>query len=1143
VALGDVNSNFAVLQAEWPGIAKEARLAELYARKDPRSSLLYARRSVEALLAWLYDADDSLTLPYKSDLNGLMSEPTFKRLVGETIVSKFHLIRKVANSAIHTNAAITIQHSEQTVRELFHVCIWLALRYTRDPANRPASTVAFNGEFLSPPPKAGAVPPAQMPRTADQTAKLAEELATKDVALAAQKQDYEQLQAQLAALRVEIARAKEENKKLPDSHDYSEAETRVYIDLYLGEAGWALNRAEDREFEVHHMPTHAGPTTGTGFVDYVLWGSDGRPLAVVEAKRSAKSPYEGQQQAKLYADALETEKGQRPVIYYSNGYEHWIWDDASGYPPRPVQGFHTRDQLQLMVDRRTTRKPLATAPIDTEIAGRSYQQAAIRAVTDALETDKERKALLVMATGSGKTRTVVALSSLLMQANWAKRVLFLADRVALVDQAARAFKTNLPGSSPVVLGRDVEADSRIHIATYPTMMNLINERTEDGTVLKQRFGIGHYDLIIIDEAHRSVYQKYRAIFEYFDAYLVGLTATPQSEVDRNTYSLFDIEDHVPTFAYELTQAISDGYLVPPRTVSIPLKFPVEGIRYEELSEEEKEEWDSAEWDEDGEVPDAVDPAILNTWLFNANTVDKALEVLMTRGHKVAGGDRLGKTIVFAKNQKHAEFIAERFNINYPQYGGTFAKIITHSVNYASTLIDAFARAEDSPHIAVSVDMLDTGIDVPEVVNLLFFKVVRSKTKFWQMVGRGTRLRPELYGPGADKQDFFIFDVCQNVEYFNAELPGSEGSLGQSLAHRSFAVRAQLLAEARTAGLDGDYVPALQTGLVGQVSGLPRENFLVRPQLEWVEKFSKPASWGTLGTQDLTDLQTKLAPLATLASAADTEEAKRFDLLMYQAQLASLTSAAAVEPYRKKIVEIASALQDQPNIPAIAAQMGLILSILEGEVWGQVSPQWLELIRVRLRVLVHLIEKKRRKVVYTNFEDTLGEIVEGELKGTVTGSVDLARYREKARMYLQGFLDHMAIHRLRRGLPLTETDLGELERMLIESGAGSPEELEEATVQAEGLGLFVRSLVGMDRQAALDSLSEFVGDKTLNANQLHFVDMIVQQLTENGVVDVGALYESPYSDAAPSGPESLFPEADVDLLAGALNRVRISAMVG
>ena len=1084
------------------------------------------------------------TLPYKSDLNALMSEPTFKRLAGETIVSKFHLIRKVANSAIHTNAAITVQHSEQTIRELFHVCIWLALRYTRDPANRPASTVAFNGEFLSPTPKPGVPVPAEKPRTADQTAKLAEELAAKDAALAAQKQDNEQLHAQLEALRAQIARAKEENKKLPDSHDYSEAETRVYIDLYLGEAGWALDKAEDREFEVHHMPTHAGPTTGTGFVDYVLWGIRRQ---ATRRRRSQTVSQVTRTRGSSRPSSTPTRWRRRRASARSST-TATATSTGSGTTPPAIRPGRSRASTpgtssSSWWTAAPPGNPWPRRPSTPRSRGRSYQQAAIRAVTDALETDKERKALLVMATGSGKTRTVVALSSLLMQANWAKRVLFLADRVALVDQAARAFKTNLPGSSPVVLGRDVEADSRIHIATYPTMMNLINERTDDGTVLKQRFGIGHYDLIVIDEAHRSVYQKYRAIFDYFDAYLVGLTATPQSEVDRNTYSLFDIEDHVPTFAYELTQAISDGYLVPPRTVSIPLKFPVEGIRYEELSEEEKEEWDSAEWDEDGEIPDAVDPAILNTWLFNANTVDKALEVLMTRGHKVAGGDRLGKTIIFAKNQTARRIHRRAVQHQLPAVRGHFAKIITLQRQLRSTLIDAFARAEDSPHIAISVDMLDTGIDVPEVVNLLFFKVVRSKTKFWQMVGRGTRLRPELYGPGEDKQDFFIFDVCQNVEYFNAELPGSEGSLGQSLAHRSFAVRTQLLAEARTAGLDGDFVPALQSGLVGQVAGLPRENFLVRPQLEWVEKFSKPASWGTLGTQDLTDLQTKLAPLATLASAADTEEAKRFDLLMYQAQLASLTSAAAVEPYRKKIVEIASALQDQPNIPAIAAQMLLIQSILEGEEWGQVSPQWLELIRVRLRGLVHLIEKKRRKVVYTNFEDTLGEIVEGELKGTVTGSVDLARYREKARMYLQGFLDHMAIHRLRRGLPLTETDLAELQRMLIESGAGSPEELEAATAQAEGLGLFVRSLVGMDRQAALDSLSEFVGDKTLNANQLHFVNMIVQQLTENGVVDVGALYESPYSDAAPAGPESLFPEADVDLLAAALNRVRVSAMVG
>jgi superfamily II DNA or RNA helicase len=896
--LGDVNSNFRCTAGGVAGhrlgsnqncrrrsIAKEARLAELYARKDPRSSLLYARRSVEALLAWLYDADDSLTLPYKSDLNALMSEPTFKRLAGETIVSKFHLIRKVANSAIHTNAAITVQHSEQTFgNSSTSASGWRSATPGILPTARPP-LLRSTGRIPQPDAEARAF--RRLPRSPVLRTRRRNSPKNWPTRMRRWPRRSRTTSSCRPSSRRCVRRSPGRRKRTRSSRTATTTPKRN-PGLHRPVPGRSRMGAGQGRGPRIRSPPHAHPRRprhrnrvrglrpvgirrqatrrrrSQAVIQVTLRGA-----AAGQALRRRAGDGEGPAPGYLLQQrlrALDLGRRLRLSSPAGPGLPHPGPAPAHGGPPHHPE-------------------TLATAAINTEIAGRSYQQAAIRAVTDALETDKERKALLVMATGSGKTRTVVALSSLLMQANWAKRVLFLADRVALVDQAARAFKTNLPGSSPVVLGRDVEADSRIHIATYPTMMNLINERTDDGTVLKQRFGIGHYDLIIIDEAHRSVYQKYRAIFEYFDAYLVGLTATPQSEVDRNTYSLFDIEDHVPTFAYELTQAISDGYLVPPRTVSIPLKFPVEGIRYEELSEEEKEEWDSAEWDEDGEIPDAVDPAILNTWLFNANTVDKALEVLMTRGHKVAGGDRLGKTIIFAKNQKHAEFIAERFNINYPQYGGTFAKIITHSVNYVSTLIDAFARTEDSPHIAVSVDMLDTGIDVPEVVNLLFFKVVRSKTKFWQMVGRGTRLRPELYGPGEDKQDFFIFDVCQNVEYFNAELPGSEGSLGQSLAHRSFAVRTQLLAEARTAGLDGDYVPALESGLVGQVAGLPRENFLVRPQLQWVEKFTKADSWAALGTQDLTDLQTKLAPLATLASAADTEEAKRFDLLMYQAQLA------------------------------------------------------------------------------------------------------------------------------------------------------------------------------------------------------------------------------------------------------------------
>src|SRR5688572_9570514 len=377
-----------------------------------------------------------------------------------------------------------------------------------------------------------------------------------------------------------------------------------------------------------------------------------------------------------------------------------------------------------------------------------------------------------------------------MRCNWVKRVLFLADRRALVRQAVRAFAKHLPSSSPVNLVTEKEAEGRIFVSTYPTMMGLIDD-TADG---QRRFGVGHFDLVIIDEAHRSVFQKYRAIFDYFDSLLVGLTATPKDEVDRNTYGLFDLENGVPTDAYSLEEAVRDGFLVPPQAVSVPLKFQREGIKYDELSEEDKDQWDALEWDDEGTVPDRVEAEAVNKWLFNKDTVDKVLEHLMTRGLKVAGGDRLGKTIIFAKNQEHAKFIADRFNANYPHYKGEFARVITFKTEYAQSLIDNFSNKEKAPHIALSVDMLDTGIDVPEIVNLVFFKLVRSKTKFWQMVGRGTRLCPELFAPGQDKQCFYLFDYCQNLEYFSQNPETTDGASAASLGKRLFTTRLELIGE-------------------------------------------------------------------------------------------------------------------------------------------------------------------------------------------------------------------------------------------------------------------------------------------------------------------------------------------------------------
>ena len=624
------------------------------------------------------------------------------------------------------------------------------------------------------------------------------------------QQQRDELDAEIKRLRAEIAATKQANQAIPDDHDYNEAQTRdAFIDLLLREAGWPLDQTRDREFPVTGMPN----SKGEGFVDYVLWGDDGRPLAIVEAKRTKRDARVGRQQAKLYADCLEAMYGRRPIIFYTNGYEHWIWDDAS-HPPRPVQGFLKKAELELLIQRRTSRKTLGTVEIDETIVGRFYQTRAIRRIGEAFEQDNLRKALLVMATGSGKTRTVIALIDQLMRAGWVKRVLFLADRVALVNQAVAAFKAHLPHVAPVNLVTEKDTEGRVYVSTYPTMVGLIDEM-KNGT---RRFGAGHFDLIVIDEAHRSVYRKYRAIFDYFDSYLVGLTATPRDEIDRDTYSLFELERGVPTDAYDLSEAVADGFLVPAQAVSVPLKFQREGIRYDDLSDEEKEQWDALEWSEDGSVPDRVDASALNKWLFNTDTVDKVLAHVMTHGLKVEDGDRLGKTIIFAKNHAHAAFIAERFDANWPHLKGHFARVIDNKTEYAQSLIDDFSTKDKAPHIAISVDMLDTGIDVPEVVNLVFFKIVRSKTKFWQMMGRGTRLCPDLFGPGLHKEHFLVFDFCQNFEFFNQNPERTEGALGEALGQRLFKTRLTLIGEIEDADLPTRSRPRRHAGTARRSGG-------------------------------------------------------------------------------------------------------------------------------------------------------------------------------------------------------------------------------------------------------------------------------------------------------------------------------------
>jgi type I restriction enzyme R subunit len=1132
-------SNFAFLQTEWPLVFEAAHRAEASAHSDARAACFYARRALELAVTWLYKHDKTFKLPYQDNLNALIYEPTFRTGVGDALFTKARLIKDLGNLAVHSTKKMAPTDALSATRELFHFGYWLARTYGR--SERPEPGLSFKTELL---PKLAAAAP---PQTAEQLQNLSAQLHEKDQKLTDVLAIKATLDVELQKLREEVAAAKKINSAQPDTHDYSEAETRkVFIDLLLKEAGWTLHPAKNFEVEVVGMPN----SQNKGFVDYVLWGDDGKPLMLVEAKRTTKSATVGQQQAKLYADCLETMYGQRPVIFYSNGYQHWIWDDRM-YAPRAVQGFYKKQELELLVQRRSSRKALAETVVNGQIIERYYQHRAVRRVGASFELENVRKSLLVMATGAGKTRTVIALADVLMRANWAKRVLFLADRVALVNQAVNAFKAHLPDSAPVNLVTDKNTEGRVFVSTYPTMMGLIDEAF-DG---HRRFGVGHFDLIVIDEAHRSVYQKYRAIFDYFDSLLVGLTATPKDEIDKNTYGLFDLETGVPTDAYGLGEAVADGHLVPPVAISVPLKFQRQGIKYDELSEDEKDEWDAKEWSEDGTVPTEVDPAELNKWLFNIDTVDKALEVLMTQGQKVGGGDRLGKTIVFAKNNDHADFIAARFNVNYPQYKGHFARVVTYKTEYAQSIIDDFSAKEKMPHIAVSVDMLDTGIDVPEVVNLVFFKILRSKTKFWQMLGRGTRLCKDLFGPGEHKQNFFVFDFCQNLEFFSQNLDTSDGSASEPLSTRLFKGRLEIIAaldKRQKHGMQASEAPPKGIGyltetqlrdemaemLRARVAAMNIDNFVVRPQRQFVEKYIETKAWTQLSDDDYAELGQCIAKLPSQQSDED-EEAKRFDMLMLRTQLSILQAKPDFASLKQKIQSIASALEDQMAIPAIKAEIVLISAVASDEWWNDVTVPMLETVRRRLRALFKLIPKGQKMVVYTDFKDELGEATMIDLP-QITAGLNMIKFKDKARQFLKAHEAHLSLQRLRRNQALTAADLIELERMLAEAG-GTKELIDEAKEKSQGLGLFIRSLVGLDREAAVHAFSEFLSGTTATPDQIEFIELVVQELTTNGVMEADRLFQSPFTDINSQGPLGIFPPTKVSTLVDVLQDIQTRAV--
>ena len=1101
----EISANFDFLRQEFYYVAESASYAERHVYGDPRASCFHARHALERLVKRVYRVDRTLSPPRVQNLSNYLHEPAFRALVPEVAWQKAEFVRQAGNVAVHGKKTPAPETALDVLRELSHVLYWAGRTYLRKGAEN------LRGRTFD----ESLIPKPDTPRTHANLAELEAVTAQRDAAEDARTE----LEGEVGALRERLAAIKAENEAVPETRDWNEDKTRrLLIDLALYRAGWPLDSKQDREYEVTGMPNESE----IGYADYVLWGDDGKPLAVVEAKKTTVDPEKGQQQAKLYADCLEAMHGQRPVIFYTNGYKTRVWDDLF-YPPRTVAGFYKKKELTSLIVRRTQREALDVAQVRDQIVDRYYQKRAIGSISEQF-ANARRKALLVMATGSGKTRTAIALVDLLQRAGWVKRTLFLADRISLVSQAVGAFKTHLPESSPVNLVTEKDKVGRVYASTYPTMMGLIDETQGN----EARFSVGHFDLVIIDEAHRSVYQKYGAIFRYFDSLLVGLTATPREQVDRNTYALFDLEPGVPTDAYELETAVADGFLVPPRVQQVDLKFPREGIDYDSLSEEEKEQWESLDWGDDVDpdaLPDRVNASAINSWLFNEDTADKALQHLMEHGHKVDGGDRLAKTILFARNHEHAKFVEKRFNRHYPQHAGHFARVIDHYATYAQSLIDDFSQKNKAPHLGISVDMLDTGIDVPEVANLVFFKPVYSKIKFWQMIGRGTRLCPDLFGPDEDKQDFRVFDFCFNFDFFRENPEGIEPSSGVPLGTRLFRSRVKLLSHVQTTpALDPDMKmsDSLTDELHGEVAAMNRENFIVKMHLEAVNRFRERKAWEQLSDSDVDTLQREVAGLPN-ETETDDIESRMFDLTALRMQLALAEGNQTVlESHRRRVVEIAMLLEEKSTIPAVKAQLGYLAAVQDTVFWEGISLSRLEQLRLRLRGIVPFLDKRERHIVYTSFQDEVVGI--REKRAIYMPKMTGAQYEKKVKEYLRNHLDHLVIRRLRTNQPLTDADLRGLESILVDIGEEDGKTLFAgllARSESPSLAHFVRTLVGLDRTAAQAAFSGFLADRSLTSPQIRFIEMVIDQLCARGVMKASALYEPPFTNLHAEGPEALF----------------------
>ena len=1036
---------------------------------DPGLCVMNCRRAMEFAIKWIYSVDASLTKPYQENLISLMNTEEFKDIIDEDLFKRMDFIRKIGNEGTHNARKITEEQAMLCLENLHIFFDFVSYCYADNYVEQSFDRSLMTKEV-------------ELPKTPEIS-----------------NIDLDKLIAENASLRASLTEQREEKIQsyVTKPLELSEYSTRkIYIDAMLSDAGWREGSDWLNEVKLKGLPTKSGE----GFADYVLYDSVNRPIAVVEAKRTCVDVVAGRKQASDYADAIEKETGRRPCIFLTNGFETRIIDGK--YPERKVASVYSKEDLEKMFNLRKMRTSLENVVIDKNIAGRYYQEAAIKAVCNAFDRKNRRKALLVMATGSGKTRTVIELCHVLLDAGWIKNILFLADRITLVRQAKRAFQNNYPNLSLTNLCEDKENyNAHCVFSTYQTMMNCIDSVKDEDRKL---FTCGHFDLVVCDEAHRAIYNKYKNIFTYFDAPLVGLTATPKNDIDKNTYERFDLEQGVPTYGYELAEAVKDGYLVDFLSVETKLKFIEDGIVYADLSDEDKIIYENTFEMEDGSLPEAINSSALNDWIFNTDTIRQALDTFMENGIKIDYGQKIGKSIIFAKNHAHAEKILEIFNKEYPHLLD-YAQVIDNRIKNAQNIIDKFSEENKLPQIAISVDMLDTGIDVPEVLNLVFFKKVMSYAKFWQMIGRGTRLCPGLID-GVDKSKFYIFDFCGNFDFFRIN-KGKAATNDTSIQSAIFSLKFEIAYRLQDMDYQTEELIAFRKRLVeemvGKVAELPRDNFAIRQHLKYVEMYSVEEGYKALTFEDTVLIREELAPL--ILPEDDEISAVRFDALMYGIELACL----AGKSYKRFVTDLkrnVKKLANIANITEINEQSDLIEDILHTDYIVDCGVNEFERIREKLRGLMKYIPKGG--VIYeTNFTD---DIISIEWNDSDLESDSLKNYRAKAEYYIREHQDNEAIKKLKSNIPLSKEDIKELENVLW-SELGTKEEYEHEYGQ-KPLGELVREIVGLDMNAAKEAFSEYLENSNLDSRQIYFVNQIVEYIVHNGMMkDLSVLQDAPFTD--------------------------------